>query len=221
MFYLIKIDYYDKNLGEQWHSYAGCKGWIRKKYNADALVSHKDIGIILKRMSSKVNTKIQPLIEDVGRIVPGTFLKSTEYKRWLVERNLDKVWAQIYSKVESNRNYFAMGYDHEAGDSKDALNYLLNIIYEQNKDRLPDFLVDLLSFYAYQETAYIDVIDIKKVLLAAGYSKEEIAVLDAITIPEQIEEKIEEELTQEQKVRALEKEYLSFRDENSLEAIDA
>ena len=168
-----------------------------------------------------MNTKIQPLIEDVGRIVPGTFLKSTEYKRWLVERNLDKVWAQIYSKVESNRNYFAMGYDHEAGDSKDALNYLLNIIYEQNKDRLPDFLVDLLSFYAYQETAYIDVIDIKKVLLAAGYSKEEIAVLDAITIPEQIEEKIEEELTQEQKVRALEKEYLSFRDENSHEAIDA
>ena len=84
-----------------------------------------------------MNTKIQPLIEDVGRIVPGVFLKSTEFKRWLVERDLDNVWAQIYSQVKSNRNFFAMGFDHEAADSKDTLNYLLNIIYEQRKDRLP------------------------------------------------------------------------------------
>lgn len=168
-----------------------------------------------------MNTKIQPLIEDLGRIVLGTFLKSTEYKRWLVERDLDKVWAQIYSKVESNRNYFAMGYDHEAADSKDALNYLLNIIYEQNKDRLPNFLVDLLSFYAYQETVYIDVTDIKKDLLAAGYSKEDVAVLDAISIPEQIEEKIEEEQTQEQKVRSLENAYTAIREHNSHASIQA
>lgn len=168
-----------------------------------------------------INTKIQPLIEDVGRIIPGTFLKSTDYKRWLVERDLDKVWAQIYSQVESNRNYFAMGFDHEAADSSDALGYLLNIIFEQRKNRLPEFLVDLLSFYAYQKTAYIDVNDISKDLLAAGYSEKNVAVLDAITIPEQIEEKIEEELTQEQKVRELEQAYLAHREENSHEAIDA
>ena len=167
------------------------------------------------------NTKIQPLIEDLGRIVPGTFLKSTGYKRWLVERDLDKVWAQIYSKVESNRNYFALGYDHEAADSKDALGYLLNLIFEQNKDRLPDFLVDLLSFYAYSETAYIDVTDIKKDLLAAGFSEEDVAVLDSISIPEQIEEKIEEEQTQEQKVRSLEDAYTAIREHNSHASIQA
>ena len=172
-------------------------------------------------MSTAVNTKIQPLIEDVGRIVPGVFLKSTEYKRWLVERDLDNVWSQIYSQVESNRNFFAMGFDHEAADSKDAFNYLLNMIFEQRKDWLPAFLVDILSFYAYQETAYIAITDIKKDLLAAGYSEEEVAVLDGISIPEQIEEKIEEEQTQEQKVRALEQAYLAHRDENSREAIDA
>ena len=172
-------------------------------------------------MSFTVNTKIQPLIEDVGRIIPGVFLKSTEYKRWPVEHELDEVWSQIFNHIKSNRSFFAMGYDHDAADSKDALGYLLNIIYEQRQDRLPDFLLELLSFYAAELSEYVDASDIKKDLLAAGYSKEEIAVLDAITIPEQIEEKIEEELTQEQKVRALEKEYLSFRDENSHEAIDA
>lgn len=172
-------------------------------------------------MSVTVNTKIQPLIEDVGRIIPGTFLKSTEFKRWIVECKLDEVWAQILQQVKSSRSFFAMGYDHDAADSKESLNYLLNIIFEQNKDRLPDFLLDLLSFYAYQETLYIDVTDIKKDLLAAGYSDEMVAVLDGITIPEQIEEKIDEEQTQEQKVRALEQVYLSHRDENSREAIDA
>lgn len=172
-------------------------------------------------MSTAVNTKIQPLIEDVGRIVPGVFLKSTEYKRWLVERDLDNLWSQIYSQVESNRNFFAMGFDHEAADSKDALNNLLNIIFEQRKDWLPAFLVDLLSFYAYQETAYIDVTDIKKDLLAAGYTEEEAAVLEGISIPEQIEEKLEEEQTEEQKVRSLEQAYLAHREENSHEAIDA
>lgn len=172
-------------------------------------------------MSFVVNTKIQPLIEDVGRIIPGAFLKSTEYKRWLVEHELDKVWSQIFNHIKSNRSFFAMGYDHDAADSKDALGYLLDVIYKQRRDCLPDFLLELLSFYAAEQSEYVDATDIKKDLMAAGYSKEEFSVLDAITVPEQIEEKIEEELTQEQKVRALEKEYLSFREENSHEAIDA
>ena len=75
-------------------------------------------------MSFTVNTKIQPLIEDVGRIIPGVFLKSTEYKRWLVEHELDEVWSQIFNHIKSNRSFFAMGYDHDAADSKDALGYL-------------------------------------------------------------------------------------------------
>jgi len=172
-------------------------------------------------MSTAVNTKIQPLIEDVGRIIPGAFLKSTEYKRWLVEHELDEVWSQIFNHIKSNRSFFAVGFDNDAADSADALGYLLNAIFKQSHDSLPSFLLDLLSFYADEKSEYIDATDIRKDLLAAGYSEEEAAVLDAITIPEQIEEKIEEELTQEQKVRALEKEYLSFRDENSHEAIDA
>jgi hypothetical protein len=172
-------------------------------------------------MRFEINTKIQPLIEDVGLIVPGTFLKKTEYKRWLVEHKLDDVWSQILKQVKSNRNFIALGFDHDAADSKDSLDYLLNIIYEQNKDKLPSFLFDLLSFYAYQETVNIDVTDLKKDLLAAGYSEKEVLVLDGITIPSKIEEKIEEEQTEEQKVRYLEKIYLAQHEDNSREAIDA
>lgn len=172
-------------------------------------------------MNSKVNTKIQPLIEDIGRIIPGTFLKSTEYKRWLVEHDLDEAWSQIYNHVKSNRNYFAMGFDHDAADSKDTLNYLLNYIYEQSQDEMPGFLLELLSFYAEENSELIVLTDIKKDLLAAGYSEEDVAVLDGISIPEQIEEKIEEVQTQEQKVRSLEDAYTAIREHNSHASIQA
>lgn len=172
-------------------------------------------------MSFTVNTKIQPLIEDVRRIVPGVFLKSTEYKRWLVERDLDNVWAQIFEQVKANRSFFAVGFDNDAADSADTLGYLLNAIFEQGHDSLPSFLLELLSFYADEKSEYVDVTDIKKDLLAAGYTEEEAAVLDGITIPEPIEEKLEEEQTEEQKVRSLEQAYLAQREENSRAAIDA
>lgn len=172
-------------------------------------------------MSAQINTKIQPLMEDLGRIVPGEFLTSTQYKRWLVERNMDEVWSQCLSHVKNNRSYFMVGFDHDAADSKDALGYIINIIFERQHDKLPVFLRDLLSFYADDQSQYVDATEIENDLMAAGYSKEEVLVLDRISIPQPIEEKIQEEQTQEQKIRSLEKNYLSIRDENSYASIDA
>ena len=149
-----------------------------------------------------INTKIQPLVEDLGNILPGVFLKTTEFKRWLVERGLDEVWAQFLQYIKSNRSFFATGYDYESADAEDALGYLVNIIFEQKRANLPPFLQDILSFYADEKSEYIDAINIKKDLLAAGYTKEEVIVLDGISIPKPVEDKIDEELTQEQKVRS-------------------
>lgn len=168
-----------------------------------------------------INTKIQPLVEDLGNILPGVFLKTTEFKRWLVERGLDEVWAQFLQYIKSNRSFFATGYDYESADAEDALGYLVNIIYEQKRANLPPFLQDILSFYADEKSEYIDATNIKKDLFAAGYTKEEVIVLDGISIPKPVEDKIDEELTQEQKVRSLEQAYQAQKEENSYTAIDA
>jgi hypothetical protein len=113
------------------------------------------------------------------------------------------------------------GFDHNAADSKEALGYLLAIIFEQRKDKLPAFINEILSFYAKEKSEFVDVTDIKKDLLAAGYTIEEVAVLDGVPIPKSIEDKIEEEQTQEQVIRSLENNYLAIKEENSNEAIDA
>lgn len=169
----------------------------------------------------KSNTKIQPLLEDLGRLVPGEFLKSTKCKRWMVERNLDEVWNQCVRFAGQSRSFFMVGYDHDAADAEEALKYLVNMVYEQQREKLPTFLHDLLSFYVSSEAKYVDLTDIKKDLLAAGYVREDIDVLESIPIPKTVEEKIEEEKTQEQRIRSLEETYLSFPDENSQAAIDA
>lgn len=167
------------------------------------------------------NTKIQPLVEDLGRIVPGTFLTSTEYKRWLVEQGLDEIWSQCVDYVEKNRNFFMVGYDHAAGDAQDALGYIVNIIYEQKRKYLPSFLLKLISFYSDIQSVYVDATNLGKDLLAAGYSKDEVSVLNEISVPQQIEEKIEQNQTQEEKIRSLESAYVAIREENSYAAIEA
>lgn len=168
----------------------------------------------------EISTKIQPLLEDIGLILTGEFLKSTDFKRWLVEHNLDEIWAQYFNYVKSNRNFFALDFDHDAADSKETMGYMLNAIFEQQKDKMPAFLLELLSFYSKQISKYIDISNIKKDLLAVGYTKEDVAKLDNVFIPPHIEETIEEEQTQEQTVRSLEHAYLSQREENSRSAVD-
>lgn len=169
----------------------------------------------------ELNTKVQPLVEDLGRIIRGEFLTSTGYKRWLVEHNLDAVWEQCVSYVRNHRSYFMVGFNHEAADAEDAMGYFVNLIFNQKRKYLPSFLYDLLSFYSNDQLVYINVSDIEKDLLAIGFSKKEVSVLDNISAPEPIEEKIQEEQTQEQKVRLLEKTYLDEIEENSNTAIEA
>ena len=161
------------------------------------------------------------MLEDLGRILSGEFLTSTQFKRWLVEHNLDEVWLQCLNHIKDSRSYFIVGFAYEAADSKEALEYIVNIIFEQQREKLPAFLLDLLSFFAEDQSQFVDATEIGKDLMAAGYSKEEVQVLDGISIPKPIEEKIEEEQTQEQNIRALERHYLSISEENSYDSIEA
>lgn len=168
-----------------------------------------------------INTKIQPLLEDLGRIVPGKFLTSTQYKRWLVGRDLDEAWLKCLNYVRSSRTYYMVGFDHDAADSSEALGYIVSIIFESQHEKLPVFLMDLLSFYAEDQSQYVDTTEIEKDLMAAGYLKEEVSILEGVSVPKPVEEKIFEGQTQEQKVRALEEAYASMREYNSHSAIQA
>ena len=46
---------------------------------------------------AKPISKIAPLREDLARIVPDTFLVTTEFKRWLVQVGINEVWDRCLS----------------------------------------------------------------------------------------------------------------------------
>lgn len=169
----------------------------------------------------EINTKVKPLVEDLGRIISGGFLTSTHFKRWLVESQLDVFWDQCIKTVKSNQKVFVFGINHDEYDSKDAFELMISVMYERYFNNLPSVIYNILCLYATEKLERVDTSEIKKDLLAAGYTKEDVGIFDDIPLTETIEEKVKKEETQEQKVRSLEHAYLSMSDVNSHACIDA
>lgn len=76
----------------------------------------------------KVNPKIEPLREDLNRLIPDRYFISTGFKRWVISQNLQELWQQCLDYSESRRNVIVLGYSDviEAGD---AMTVLINHIF--------------------------------------------------------------------------------------------
>lgn len=82
----------------------------------------------------KPATKIEPLREDLRRIIEDSFLLSIPFKRWIISVKLDKMWEQCLSKAKQENRFFGIGSDeYEAGN---ALTLLLNISFEEGNETL-------------------------------------------------------------------------------------
>lgn len=167
-------------------------------------------------------SKIEPLREDLGRIIKTSFLVSIPYKRWLVSCNLDTIWKQCLQSAESDRMFVGSGSDkYDAGN---ALTILLNIFFKQGTKTFVSFICDLLRLYHEETKECIDVTDIRRDMEAIGIEDSLIKQLDDICEDEQVKEISEPiVLTEEEKIRQLESTYkeLSKTAENSQKAIDA
>lgn len=170
----------------------------------------------------KPNTKIEPLREDLGRIITGDFLVSTAFKRWIVSIKLDKLWEQCLLEAQRNNGLFGFGSDEY--EASNALTLLLNTLFENNTEELVLFLNNLLHFYQDETKKYIDVSNIRLDMKAAGIDETLIKQLDDIGKDETAKEEVNPvALTGEQKVRQLENDYkeVSKGDRNSRKSIEA
>lgn len=166
--------------------------------------------------------KIEPLREDIKKIVPNKFLTSTSFKRWIVANGLQDVWGQCLDYAESEKSLYIMG-DMGSMTAGDALTLLLNHFYENKKDIVPQFVILLLKFYSEENRTSIDISNIRQDLLVAGFSEEQIVALNEISEVDNQDYVCDEELSAEQKVRMLEKRYEeeSLPEANSRKSIDS
>lgn len=170
----------------------------------------------------EINTKIEPLREDLGRIIPPSFLLSTPYKRWLVSSKLDEVWKECIQIAENRRRGIYPGCIES--DAKDALTLLLNTFFNRHIEKFVTLICDLLRLYHEETKECIDVTDIRRDMEAIGIENSLIKQLDDICEDKPVKEITEPiVLTEEEKIRQLEDEYkrIPMTSVNSSIAINA
>lgn len=97
--------------------------------------------------------KLEPLVDDLRNLNIGEFLKSTEFKRFCIEATLDEYWRSVFDHVERTRRHISVGFDHKKHDSLDALNLLLNDLYENYSDQFHLFIEGFLYKFSLWTTA--------------------------------------------------------------------
>lgn len=154
----------------------------------------------------KPATKIEPLREDLRRIIEDSFLLSIPFKRWIISVKLDKMWEQCLSKAKQENRFFGIGSDeYEAGN---ALTLLLNISFEEGNETLVWLVNGLLHLYHNETKKNIDVSALRLDMQVIGIDNTLMQQLDDLCDSEAVTEEVKPvAFTKEQKIRQLENEY--------------
>lgn len=154
----------------------------------------------------KPDTKIEPLREDLRRIIEDSFLLSIPFKRWIISVELDKMWEQCLSKAKQENSFFGIGSDeYEAGN---ALTLLLNISFENGNETLVWLVSGLLHLYHNETKKNIDVSALRLDMQVIGIDNTLMQQLDDLCDSEAVTEEVKPvAFTKEQKIRQLENEY--------------
>lgn len=91
---------------------------------------------------------LEPLISDLKSLDIGDFLQSNDYKRFLIKIKFDVAWRSVFDKVKKDSKMFVAGFDQNYGYSIDTMVYVLNYLYENNRDNFYHFIHDFLMTYS-------------------------------------------------------------------------
>lgn len=172
--------------------------------------------------------KIEPLCEDLYKIIGPKFLLSIEFKRWLIENKFSEPWNDILKLAKRNSWSVAIYGNRDEAYAHDALIMVLNSYYRQREYReLVNFVNGILKTYSEKTKLVIDISFIKKDLLVAGIDEELITTLEEVNASVAEEKSIESinqnTETVEEKIRLFEEKYKTEakKEANSEAAISA
>ena len=166
---------------------------------------------------------IEPLREDLRKLIPDNYLTTTAYKRWVVANNFQNLWSQCLEYAEREQRVIIFG-EMNSIIAGDALTLLLNHFFQKDISFFCKFIIHFLTNYRQSERKTLDITDIKEDLRIAGISEADISGFDGIMNKDEIDtEDAESDKTEEHKIRRLENEYIAEMedDPNSRSAINA
>lgn len=83
---------------------------------------------------------LEPLIADLQDLHIGYYLKTNQFKKFMVKERLHDVWNTVYQEAKKARNYIDLSMDHEPFDCQDALTILFNSAYQKNRNLFYDIV---------------------------------------------------------------------------------
>ena len=167
---------------------------------------------------------IEPLRDDLRNLIPDNYFTTTAFKRWIVANSLQDIWSQCIEYARREQSVIILGGMGNIIIPGNALTHLLNHFFKKDISVFCKFLSQLLLNYSQVNGVDLDLTDIIEDLRAARIPEVDISGLEMIMKKEDNDTEDDElEITEEQKIRKLEREYVAEMeiDPNSRAAINA
>jgi len=107
-----------------------------------------------------IDTKIQPLIQDIEKLNLKEFLKSSAFNRFMIKEGLDKFWAQAFEQANRENRVIAIGMDTKGYVCKNALNIFINYLYQTDVNDFFYFIAKLIFSFKENTDTNFDLTDI-------------------------------------------------------------
>lgn len=152
------------------------------------------------------NSRIIPLVTDVEKTSIGYYLETSSFERLIVKQGFGSIWQQFYQYIKDKRRVVAIGHNHKPGDCKDAFIFLIERLYETEKELLNKILYHTFKGFIEWNNNEMDLNDILEDLklidfpedwnndLKQKYLDKTQAILDHNKSLEQIEDESGEEM---------------------------
>lgn len=132
-------------------------------------------------MSIKPAAQIEPIVDELSKIIPSNYYIDRDFKKQCIRRNLSDGWNQLLEIAKRERSFCVIGAikENERYDARNALILWCNNLFAQNGvEALFELVLFLLDSYASYSKKKIDVRELKECFILIGLSDEECLRLD-------------------------------------------
>lgn len=122
-----------------------------------------------------IDSKYDVIYSDLRNHYIGEFLVSREFKLFMTQIGEYSTWTEVFKEAKAERNYFAVGVNHEIGDAVDAFGKYLNALRSNiGLENLVARIIGKFIEYKKEKTDFLDVLESAQV---AGFNPDSLGII--------------------------------------------
>ena len=130
-----------------------------------------------QKLMRDLEPKIKPLYRDLKEEVKVYNLASTDFDRYALKNNLEKIWNQAIEAYERENSVVMFGYDMTSFDRQEALRIMMNWAIRSSQSDFNTIISIILSGFIEWNNKEIDLEKVFEYLELSGLEKRSTAEL--------------------------------------------